>query len=88
MKNITIQNTSYIVIFISSIIKILYKNNWYLSNDLDGRKNSSPNAHFRFSNFVLRKQKLQNGKWQCSQNLDLNPANDKGLVCSNKKYSC
>ena len=34
---------------------------------------SSPNTHFRFSNFVLLNRKLKKEKWQYIQNLDLNP---------------
>ena len=34
---------------------------------------SPPNDDFRFYNFVLLNQKLKKQKWQCSQNLDLNP---------------
>ena len=35
---------------------------------------SSPNAHYRFSNFVLLNQKLEKEIWQYIQNLGLNPA--------------
>ena len=39
----------------------------------DRNMNSPLIAHFRFSNVVLRKEKSKKEKWQCSQNLDLNP---------------
>ena len=35
--------------------------------------NSSLISLFRFSNVVPRKEKSKKEKWQCSQNLDLNP---------------
>ena len=35
----------------------------------------------RFSNFVLRNQKLKKVKWQCSQNHDLTPAHVPARVC-------
>ena len=41
--------------------------------DLGEKMNSSLNDDFRYQNFVLLNQKLKKQKWQCSQNLDLNP---------------
>ena len=38
------------------------------------KNNSSLNAKFRFSKFILTNHKLMNEKCQCSQNHDLNPA--------------
>ena len=40
-------------------IPLNHRFNWYLTIDLDGKYNSIPNTHFRFSNFVLRNQKLK-----------------------------
>ena len=54
------------------MFEISLKHNWYLNINLDRKNKSSPNAHFRFSNFVLRNQKLKREKCQCSQNFDLN----------------
>ena len=41
----------------------------YLSEDM----NSPPNSDFRFWNFAILNQKIKKQKWQCSQDLDLNP---------------
>ena len=65
--------TSYIAILLSLMFVIPFKHNWYLNIHLNGKIKSSQNAHFRFSILVLLNQKLKKEKWQCSQNLDLNP---------------
>ena len=54
-------------ILLSLMLEIPLQHNWYLNIQLDRNCNSS---HFRFSNVVLRNRKE---KWQCIQNLDLNP---------------
>ena len=59
--------------FLLSMFEIIHKHNLYLNIDLDGKSNSSLNAHFKISNFLLRNQKFKKEKWSCSQNLDLNP---------------
>ena len=41
--------------------------------DVGEKMNSAPNDDFRFWNFGVLNQKLNKQKWQCSQNLDLNP---------------
>ena len=55
------------------MFEILLEYNWYLNLHLDRNTNFPPSAHFRFPNVVLRKEKLKKEKWQCSQNLKLNP---------------
>ena len=49
-----------------------------LNLQLDRNISSPPIAPFRFSNIVLRNQKSK--KWQCSQNLQLNPTCVQGLI--------
>ena len=50
---------------------LIYNQHLYL--DLGGeKKNSPPNDDFRSLNFVPGNKKVTK-KWQCSQNLDLNP---------------
>ena len=51
-------------------LRFFLKLNWHLGIDLNDNNNSLPNLHFRFSNFVLRDQKLKNDKWQCNQNFE------------------
>ena len=48
------------------------KYNWYPSLKLNRNINSPSIAHFRFSNAFSKKPEIQEIKWQCSQNLDLN----------------
>ena len=54
-----------------NLFHALYNPN--LNLQLDRNLNSPPIAHFRFPNCVLRKEKSKKEKWQCSQNLKLNP---------------
>ena len=58
-------------IFWLKLLHLLYYPN--LNLQLDRNMNSPPIVHFRFPNFVLRKEKSKKEKWQCSQNLGLNP---------------
>ena len=57
--------------YVTCQFHVLY--NRILNLQLDRNTNSPPIAHCRFSNVVLGKGKSKKEKWQCSQNLDLNP---------------
>ena len=54
------------------MFEIPFEHNWYLNIHSDRKNNSPPIAHFIFSKDVKAEPKYKKGKWQCSQNVDLN----------------
>ena len=73
MQNIAINSSSYIVIMSYSMFMLPMAQHQHPYLNLGENMNFALNDDFRFWNFVLLNQKFKKQKWQCSQNLDLNP---------------
>ena len=82
IQNIAIFKFFLHCILLSLMFEIPFKHNWYLNIHPDRKNNSPPIVHLRLSKDVKGDSKYKKEKWQCSQNVDLNPtyAQDYKLV--------